>query len=399
MNKDNDGLNDAPSPKKAVPNITLQNFTNDDCFEKENHSIDNIKNLMERCKIDLTEKLSPPPIAMQIANENGLIALCTKGNFSIITGAAKSRKTFLLSMLLAAAVKGSFQDTFICEGKGVNILFDTEQSSHKTQQVGHRICQLSETNNPENLKIYTLRAIEPSERIRGIEEVLSTTPNIKFVAIDGIIDLDIDPILQADQAQNIISKLMKWTEIYNIHISCILHYNKNASTLLGHLGSFSHRKADAVIEVSKSKEDSNVSLVKSVDCREQEFNPFAFSVDQTGMPYILHGYSFQKSAKVDKGQKTQKPKAITPVDLDPNKHIEILFIVFKIQKEQGYNDLWRNIKNAGAELGITIGDNRARDFIPYYIQHENIIKSELPTRKTFVYTLAGQRNIEFKDAV
>ena len=63
-------------------------------------------------------------------------------------------------------------------------------------------------------------------------------------------------------------KLMQWTEIYNIHITCVLHYNKTVSTLLGHLGSFSHRKADAIIEVSKSKEDENIYIVRPEDNRK-----------------------------------------------------------------------------------------------------------------------------------
>jgi len=119
-----------------------------------------------------------------------------------------------------------------------------------------------------------------------IDDVLATTPNLNFVAIDGIIDLDIDPILEAKQAQNIVLKLMQWTEIYNIHITCVLHYNKTVATLLGHLGSFSHRKADAIIEVSKNKEDESISLVKALDCREKEFLPFAFSINEMEADHI-----------------------------------------------------------------------------------------------------------------
>ena len=353
-------------------------------------------NLINTCKIDLSEPLQPPPVAMQIINDSKPTTLFTKGNFSIVTGAAKSRKTFLISMLMATAIKGNFQDLLLCPCDGINIIFDTEQSRYKAQQVAKRICSLSEQVNPANLQVYSLRTLDPLQRLNLINKVLESTPNINFVAIDGIIDLDIDPILQAEQAQRIVSKLMVWTEIYNIHIVCVLHYNKTVATLLGHLGSFSHRKADAIIEVSKSKEDENVSLVKAVDCREKEFLPFAFSVDQNAMPYILQDYTFEKTAKEKKLPGEAKLKGITPNNLEVANHTDILNLVFNTQKEQGYNGLWRNTKNAIEVItGKTIGDNKAKDFITYYLNNESIIKADVPNRKP-VYTIAGQRIVNFQ---
>ncbi len=356
--------------------------------DKENEVM---QNLINRCKINLSEILSPPPIAMQIKNENIPITLFTKGNFSIVTGPAKSRKTFLISMFMAAAVKGNFQDHFFCTSEGINLIFDTEQSRYKALQIAKRICRLSGIINPDNLSAYSLRTLDPSQRIDLIEKVLESTPHINFVAIDGIIDLEIDPILQADQAQRIVSKLMKWTEIYNIHIVCVLHYNKTVATLLGHLGSFSHRKADAIISVTKSKEEEGVSLVEPVDCREKAFSPFAFSIDENSMPYILDDYIFEKKVKVKKEQDLTKTKSISAKDLDFSQHTDILNYVFKIQKEQGYADLWRNIKNAVDKIiSMTIGDNKAKEFILYYIQDESIIKIDVQKKKA-VYTLAEKK--------
>ena len=380
-----------------TPVVSMSDLISDESYKtpSEIEEEKEMQHLIDTCKIDLNEQLAPAPVAMRIMSEGSSITMLTKGNFSIITGAAKSRKTFLISMLMAAAIKGSFQDKFTCEGDGVNILFDTEQAKYKAQQIGKRISHLSERVNPANLNIYTLRHLEPAGRIKLIEHVLANTPHIKFVAIDGIIDLDVDPILQADQAQNIVQKLMEWTTIYNIHIACVLHYNKTVNTLLGHLGSFSHRKADAIIEVSKSKEEGNVSIVKAVDCREEEFTPFAFGVDTKGMPYVLQDYTFKTKDKEAKELKAPKPKAITAQDLAIDKHTEILTLAFKILKEQGYSDLWHNIKNASAELGLSIGDNKAKEFITYYVLKESIILTTLPKKKTPVYTLAGQREMDF----
>lgn len=379
--------------KKIVPILRVETFEGE-AHEQESKNV--MLDLINTCKIDLSEPLQPPPVAMQIISDGKPTTLFTKGNFSIVTGNAKSRKTFLISMLMATAIKGNFQDLFLCPYDGINIIFDTEQSRYKAQQVAKRICSLSEQVNPANLQVYSLRTLDPLQRLNLIDKVLESTPNINFVAIDGIIDLDIDPILQAEQAQRIVSKLMVWTENYNIHIVCVLHYNKTVPTLLGHLGSFSHRKADAIIEVSKSKEDENVSLVKAVDCREKEFLPFAFSVDQNAMPYILEDYTFEKTAREKKLPSEAKPKGITPNNLEVANHTDILNLVFNTQKEQGYNTLWRNTKNAIEVItGKTIGDNKAKDFITYYLNNESIIKADVPNRKP-VYTIAGQRIMNFQ---
>ena len=380
-------LNHTKVTKKAAPKLSIEEF-------EGSLVVDEMQELINSCKIDLLEKLAPPPVAMEVMSDGKPITLFSKGNFSIVTGPAKSRKSFLISMLVAAAIKGNLQGMFHCSYSGTNILIDTEQSRYKSQQIAKRICELSENVSPSNFDIYSLRTLEPSQRLDLIDRVLETTSNVNFVAIDGIIDLEIDPILQADQAQKIILKLMKWSEIYNIHIVCVLHYNKTVATLLGHLGSFGHRKADAVIEVLKSKADAGISEVKAIDCREKEFEPFAFSVDQMGLPYILEDYTFEKAAKGKQAACEPRAKAITANQLDTETHTEILTRVFNIQKEQGYSELFKNIKDTMEKEGKPIGDNRAKDFVTYYLNNESIIKVEAPKKKT-VYVMAGQRILDF----
>ena len=373
---------------KPFPELTDDMFTGEHL--QLNKQANDIQDLINSCKIDLHEKLSAPPVAMQISGEMERLTLFTKGNFSIITGAAKSRKSFLISMFIATALKGSFQDLLFCNPassneKGINILFDTEQAKYKVQQIAKRILDLADNCNPNSLHVYSLRTLEPSQRIDLIDYVLANTPNINFVAIDGIIDLEIDPILQAEQAQRIVMKLMQWTEIYNIHIVCVLHYNKTVATLLGHLGSFSHRKADAIIEVSKSKDDETISIVRAVDCREREFSPFAFSIDASGLPCILPDYAIEK--KTDKDAKQKKP-AFSFAQLESSTHNEILNTVFKVDKELGYDACWRNIKNAVSKIAnVNIGDNKAKDLLADYLSESLILRKEQPKKKP-VYVLS-----------
>jgi hypothetical protein len=379
--------------KEGVSDFDNNELLNDAFFTSIVKPENTFDALINQCEINLLEPLTPPPVAMQIKSNGNLITLFSKGNFSVVTGKAKSRKSYLISIAMATAIKGENQNHFFCNTNGMNILFDTEQSKYKVQQVTKRICSLAGVENPENFKVYSLRVLEPVQRLNFIDYILSTTENLNFVAIDGIIDLGIDPILQAEQAQIIITKLMQWTEKYNIHIVCVLHYNKTVSTLLGHLGSFAHRKADCVIEVEKDSENKSISNVTPVDCREMEFEPFSFSINENGLPYILEDYSNTKPIK-EKSQKPEKKRAITPQSLTDKIHSEILENAFKIEREQTYSDLWKNIKlTVSQSLNETIGDNKAKDFITYYLQKEMIIKFE--KSKKIYYTMQGQKGIEF----
>lgn len=382
--------------KKATPVMHFEEFAGavpfTEIIKESKKKLIDISELAISSLIDLHERLSPPPVAMQIMSDSSQITLFTKGNFSIITGAAKSRKTFLISQLMAAAIKGECQGKFFCNESGVNLLFDTEQSRYKAQQIAKRICTLADVTDDSKFIVHSLRTLDPSQRLNLIEYILETTPNLNFVAIDGIIDLEIDPILQADQAQRIVSKLMKWTEIYNIHIACVLHFNKTVSTLLGHLGSFSHRKADAIISVTKSKEDPNVSIVEALDCREKEFQPFAFSVDPHGMPYILNDFTFEKKTGEAKAVE-KKPKAITPNSFDADAHRIILINAFTNNTQPGYQDLWRLLKNAIETVtGESIGDNKAKDFLAFYQISRLIVKHEIPGKKA-IYMLPRQHQL------
>jgi hypothetical protein len=113
------------------------------------------------------------------------------------------------------------------------------------------------------------------------------------------------------------------------------------------------------------------------------------------MPYILKDYVIEKPSKEKKAAGEQKPKGISPITVENQTHLNILCHVFNTEKEQGYNGLWRNIKNA-VELitGQTIGDNKAKDFVSHYLTNQKIIKTDVPKKKP-VYTIAGQSDINF----
>ena len=346
-------MSNATSPLQAVREALAPEPTPEQ-IEQER-----IRQLAAACTIDLAQPLAPPPVAMQVATPDGEYqTLFTAGNFSIITGPAKSRKTYLCSMLLAAACIGQY-GPFRCATRGAVIAFDTEQARYKTQQIGQRIARMV-GHTPASLRLYSLRTLAPDERLAVIGHVLASTPGIGYVVIDGIVDLAIDPILQADQAQAIIMALMQWSEQYSIHVTCVLHYNKSVTTLLGHLGSFSHRKADAVIEVAKLKDNPAVSTVTAIDCREKEFEPFAFTIDGDGLPQVV---DYQQGGGASKSNDQFNPAVIT---LDT--HRSIVAEALPTGQRLTYTGAWRAIKAAITEVaGLTAGDNKAKNALGYYL--------------------------------
>ena len=78
-----------------------------------NKSTNELFKKLEACRIDILEDIPPPEIAWEIrdANSEEFSILGTHGNFSLVKGKAKSKKSFFINMAIAAAVgKGLLQN-------------------------------------------------------------------------------------------------------------------------------------------------------------------------------------------------------------------------------------------------------------------------------------------------
>jgi hypothetical protein len=115
-----------------------------------------------------------------------------------------------------------------------------------------------------------LRKFNPKERLAIIDDAISQIEGLGFVVIDGIRDLVYD-INSPSEATCIISKLMQWTDEYQIHLHTILHQNKSDENARGHIGTEINNKAETVIQIEKDKDDSNISKVESVHTRSKDF--------------------------------------------------------------------------------------------------------------------------------
>ncbi len=342
---------------------------------------ENAKQILEGCAINPHEELEPPKVCLSIFQENEEATICTLGNFSMLIGKAKSRKTFLCTMALATATKnGILFDKFqgnLPEDKNQVLFFDTEQSKHDVQKAMKRICRLSNTELPENLNVYSLRSQSPHNRLKLIENAIYNTTNVGFIVIDGIRDL-ITSINDEDQATMITSKLLKWTEDLGIHIMCVLHQNKGDNNARGHVGAELTNKAETVLSVTKQTDNKEISIVSAEYCRDREPQDFAFEIDENGLPRLVENFQVKAEG--------QRKKSLIPNEVQPEVHNDILKEVFSINKKHKYKDLSIQIQLAYNRYGKTMGESKAKAFIQYYLNQALIKKEGTEGTKSCFYS-------------
>lgn len=227
--------------------------------------------------IDLTQ---PAPITKPIIEHNGMM-IASLGNISAVVGAAKSKKTFLCTALVGGllAENGDFG---IAPRLAKVLWVDTEQSQLHTRKVVERIHRLAGWNTERNnglLHTLCLREIEPKERANILYMAIELYKP-QLVVIDGISDLMYNTN-DIEESDRIVGRLMSLSTEHNCHIICVLHTNPNSDKARGHIGSTLQRKAETVIFVHKVGE---CSVVEPQFCRNEEFEPFAFIIDEEGLP-------------------------------------------------------------------------------------------------------------------
>ena len=157
----------------------------------------------------------------------------TLGNFSASIGKAKSKKTFNVSAIVAAALKNGTVLRYAAElpeEKRKVLYIDTEQSPYHCLKVMKRILRMAglpDDRDSGYLEFLALRKYTPEQRISIVEQAIYHSPDIGLVIIDGIRDMVYD-INSPGESTRIISKLMQWTDDRQIHIHTILHQNKRA---------------------------------------------------------------------------------------------------------------------------------------------------------------------------
>lgn len=303
---------------------------------------------LERLRINPTAEINEPPVYCKI----GTAPAMTAGNFSLLNGKQKSGKTFFSGATVASLLTGEVQVGCVrgClpENKKVVVVFDTEQSPYHALRSIKRICKLAGDPNPENLHAYGLRPLTPAERLKFIEDKINSTEGLGVVVIDGIRDLLTIGINDEQEATALVSKFLKWTADFEIHIILLLHQNKTDNHARGHVGTEVLNKSETTITITKEQNQS----IFAVTCdysRDIGFEDFAFTINDEGLPV---------STELPEAGQT---RGNTPQNLKDEEHIEKLNIIFSNERKMSGADLQLAIKNQ-FEVGIV----RSRDFVYHY---------------------------------
>ena len=277
----------------------------------------------------------------------------TLGNFSASIGKAKSKKTFNVSAIVAAALKNGTVLRYVAElpeEKRKILYVDTEQSHYHCLKVMKRILRLAglpDDRDNEHLEFLALRKYTPEQRIRIVEQAIYNTPDIGLVIIDGIRDMVYD-INSPGESTRIISKLMQWTDDRQIHIHTILHQNKGDENARGHIGTELNNKAETVLQITKSTQDGNISEVKAMHIRDRDFEPFAFRINDSALPEVVDGYVFQQP---------KQEKSFPLTELTEQQHRTALENGFGKRTVQGYSNVIQALKQGYASIGYERGRN------------------------------------------
>lgn len=323
-------------------------------LNKDSFSDEELESYLSKGAIRASDKITVPPKILFV----GECTIATFGNFSASTGKAKSKKTFNISAMVAAAVTNTTVLNYracLPEGKRNILYFDTEQSKYHCHTVLERIYRLSglslQKDDPR-LMFWGLREYTPKLRIAVIDYALRKHDGVGLVIIDGLRDLMYD-INNGKEATDVMTVLMAWTSVYDLHIHTVLHLNKNDNNPRGHIGTELENKAETVLIISKNNQNNSISEVKPMHMRDKEFTTFAFHIDDDRLPVLDSSMSVT----------VIKPREKSLVSLDKKIHQEILSKLFAEHTPSKYNELVDLISQAYEAAGYKRGVNGIKNLL------------------------------------
>ena len=220
-----------------------------------------------------------------------------KGELVAVTGKAKSGKTYLNSLLMAAAGRDSGLTSGAQDKKFLGlkrkqeealrvVWIDTEQSEDTTCEIlRDRIgAMIGGEPNEERFHVFNMRQTDWRERMMLVLSAIAICqPDL--VIFDGIRDV-VGDINDYTEAQSIIGQLLKAASEFHPCIVCVLHQNKAVEdkTLRGALGTELQNKSFETYECSKNAE-TRIFTVKQIATRKYDMQGrIDFCLDKDGLP-------------------------------------------------------------------------------------------------------------------
>ena len=291
------------------------------------------------------------------------------GNFSASIGKAKSKKTFNVSAITAAALTNGrvlhYRASFP-ENKRKILYIDTEQGKNHCQKVLDRILRLAdlpEDCDADNLMMLALRKYSPEVRLAITEQAIGMIPDLGLVIIDGIRDFVYD-INSPGESTDVISKLMRWTDDRQIHIHTILHQNKNDEHARGHIGTELNNKAETIMQIEPDKDDKS-------------------RINEKALPELVEFYQPQKRQPGRPAKEPFDPYKEIPEDT----HRSALNAAFEDGNISSYDSYLERLKEGYGRQGIKLGHNKAVKLATFLSNKRMVVKEgkEYKFNRNFYY--------------
>ena len=312
--------------------------------------------LWKSIRLKVTDTYDVPPEILWV---NGS-TIGTLGNFSASTGKAKSKKTFNISAIVAAALTNDevlHYSACLPPDKRKILYVDTEQSRYHCHKVMERILRLAglpTDQDRDDFVFIVLREQTPDMRKRIIEYMLENMPDVGLLIIDGIRDLMYD-INSPSESTDLINLLMRWSSGYNLHIHTVLHLNKGDDNTRGHIGTELNNKAETIMQIEPDKDDKSISVVEALHIRGRKFESFAFRINDECLPETVEFYQPQKRQVGRPVKEPFDPYKEIPEDM----HRSALNAAFEGGNINGYDNLIEQLKEGYGRQGIKLGHNKA----------------------------------------
>jgi hypothetical protein len=206
-----------------------------------------------------------------------------------IYGAAKSRKTTLLGMIVAAALCNGPVMNVVYRNTGKILWIDTEQGEMYYWETLWRVHVQARrrSDDQENFYSYTLIDMSPAERLAEVHNLVDAIqPSI--LILDGIIDF-MGSMNDEDQAKEMIQILRGWTS-RRITVFPVLHFNPGSQKGRGHAGTFLTNKGDTIIAAFADPLNNKIMSVKNQDSRGMQFSAFDMVAGRDGI-LTVSGYA------------------------------------------------------------------------------------------------------------
>ena len=273
---------------------------------------------LKKDRITADKELPPMEFLLKLFD----VPCCPRGELVACTGKAKSGKTYVMSMMMAAATAAEALAFHRTTFEPLQVLWiDTEQSDQSTQDIlrnrlipmvvssppesggargglnrencthvqttppcGHPSYSGGETFPESMYDIFNVRTESWQERMPLLLAAIDLCrPDL--VILDGVRDL-VDDINNGQLAHDVTERLMRVAQQARCCIVCVIHQNKAAEdrTLRGSIGTELTNKAFEVYECEKMMPSRTFVLTQKLTRKYDIADSLYFTVDDRGLP-------------------------------------------------------------------------------------------------------------------